>query len=544
MAFEINSFDNVSSGAGNSPRLWAYRNLNDTLATIGASDYFYSARFRLDKDDLIFIVGSDGADQILITSDNGTSPVTNTTFIPASGGAPQNATYITQTPNGSLSNEQPLSLLATGLLKSTTITGVVSIGVNGTDFYGPGAVISPADGGTGINNGAKTITIGGNTAFTGAFTFSGALTANTSVTFPTSGTLSTTTGTVTSVSGTANRITSTGGTDPVIDISASYVGQSSLTTLGTISTGVWGSSATKIGLTSGGTNTSLTAAAGGIVYSTSTGMGISAVGAASQILLSGATGAPTWTTSTYPATNAINTLLYASSANVMSALATANSGVLVTSAGGVPSISGTLPFTVPVTTGGTGLTSTTANQILYSTSNNVIGGLTSVIRSVLTNTSAGIPSFIGLSSGQIIIGSTAGSPAAAFLSAGTGITITNAANSITIASSSGENAWINQASTPITMVVNTPYTAETAGVLTFNVPATVAKNSTFEIVGVGAGGWLLQMNTGQVCNFNSTPTSSGGSLSSTNRYNTIKILCTTANTTFVVMSNEGTLTVA
>lgn len=44
---------------------------------------------------------------------------------------------------------------------------------------------------------------------------------------------------ITSVSGTSNRITSTGGLTPVIDISASYVGQSSLTTLGTITTGVW-----------------------------------------------------------------------------------------------------------------------------------------------------------------------------------------------------------------------------------------------------------------------------------------------------------------
>lgn len=46
-------------------------------------------------------------------------------------------------------------------------------------------------------------------------------------------------GTVNSVAGTLNRITSTGGTDPVIDISASYVGQSSITTVGTIATGVW-----------------------------------------------------------------------------------------------------------------------------------------------------------------------------------------------------------------------------------------------------------------------------------------------------------------
>lgn len=51
-------------------------------------------------------------------------------------------------------------------------------------------------------------------------------------------------GTVTSVSGTTNRITvATGTTTPVIDISASYVGQSSITTLGTITTGVWNGTA-------------------------------------------------------------------------------------------------------------------------------------------------------------------------------------------------------------------------------------------------------------------------------------------------------------
>lgn len=44
---------------------------------------------------------------------------------------------------------------------------------------------------------------------------------------------------VLSVSGTSNRITSTGGQNPILNISASYVGQSSITTLGTLTTGVW-----------------------------------------------------------------------------------------------------------------------------------------------------------------------------------------------------------------------------------------------------------------------------------------------------------------
>lgn len=67
-------------------------------------------------------------------------------------------------------------------------------------------------------------------------------------------------GSVTSVSGTANRITSTGGTTPVIDISASYVGQTSITTLGTVTTGTW--TATKIGTAYGGTNADSSASTG------------------------------------------------------------------------------------------------------------------------------------------------------------------------------------------------------------------------------------------------------------------------------------------
>ncbi len=55
-----------------------------------------------------------------------------------SAGAPANATYITQTPNVFLTNEQALSLLSTGIMKSTTATGVVSIAIPGTDYYSPG----------------------------------------------------------------------------------------------------------------------------------------------------------------------------------------------------------------------------------------------------------------------------------------------------------------------------------------------------------------------------------------------------------------------
>lgn len=48
--------------------------------------------------------------------------------------APVGATYITQTHDATLTNEQALADLSTGILKSTTATGVVSIAAEGTDY--------------------------------------------------------------------------------------------------------------------------------------------------------------------------------------------------------------------------------------------------------------------------------------------------------------------------------------------------------------------------------------------------------------------------
>lgn len=74
-------------------------------------------------------------------------------------GAPTDATYITQTANGSLSAEQALASLATGIVKNANGTGVLSIAAEGTDYYAPGGTdVAVADGGTGASNasGART----------------------------------------------------------------------------------------------------------------------------------------------------------------------------------------------------------------------------------------------------------------------------------------------------------------------------------------------------------------------------------------------------
>lgn len=90
---------------------------------------------------------------------------------------------------------------------SVTLTNKV-IG-SGSSYTG--AVISPTYGGTGINNGSSTITLGGNLTLSGAFNTTFTVTGTTGITLPTTGTLATLAGTETftnkSISGSTNTLT-------------------------------------------------------------------------------------------------------------------------------------------------------------------------------------------------------------------------------------------------------------------------------------------------------------------------------------------------
>lgn len=200
-------------------------------------------------------------------------------------------------------------------------------------------ILAAANGGTGVSN-TGTITLGGNLTTSGAFTTALTVTGNTAVTLPTSGTLATTSqlpsaAALTEVNDTNVTLT-LGGTPSTALLQATSI------------TAGWSGT---LSLARGGLAAGLTASNGGIFYSTaSAGAILAGTATAHQLLLSGASTTPVWSTSTYPTTNAVNTLLYASSANTMAALATANSSVLVTSAGGVPSLSTTLPSGLALST--------------------------------------------------------------------------------------------------------------------------------------------------------------------------------------------------
>jgi len=80
--------------------------------------------------------GSPGANKVLTSDASGLATWQATTA------APTDATYILQTTNANLTNAQVLSTLATGLVKNTTGTGVLTIANAGTDYLTPSGTLT------------------------------------------------------------------------------------------------------------------------------------------------------------------------------------------------------------------------------------------------------------------------------------------------------------------------------------------------------------------------------------------------------------------
>lgn len=132
---------------------------------------------------------------------------------------------------------------------------------------------------------------------------------------------------------------------------------------------------------------SLTASNGGIVYSGATNLAIlNGTATARQMLQSGASTTPAWSTTTWPATSTVNRILYSSSANVIGEITTANSSILVTDSGGIPSLSTTVPaFTLGGTLSGGG---NQINNVIIGTTTPLAGLFTTLNSSSLTASSA------------------------------------------------------------------------------------------------------------------------------------------------------------
>lgn len=155
--------------------------------------------------------------------------------------------------------------------------------------------------------------------------------------------------------------------------------------------------------------------------------------------------------------------------------------------------------------------------------------------------------FLGLSNGQLLIGSTGADPVPANLIAGTNITITNGSGSITISAAGlGGFSWNVVTGSSQSMISNNGYIANNAGLVTLTLPATSAVGDEIDIIGKGAGGWLIAQRAGQSIVFGTSTTTVGvgGSLSSTQSSDSFYMICTVANVEWrVAVAPQGNITV-
>ena len=285
-------------------------------------------------------------------------------------------------------------------------TNITTLGTIATGTWN-GGIITGQYGGTGVNNGVRTITLGGNLTTSGAFATTLTVTGATNVTLPTSGTL----------------------------VNSSVTTLSSLASIGTITTGTW--NGTTLGIPYGGTGqttaqTAINALAGGVIsgqYLRGNGTNVvmsgivagdvpilnqPTTGTASNVtgtvaVLHGGTGLTTF--------GGANTVLYTSAADVLTSVPASSAAgqfLQTTASAGAP----TWKTVLAIVNGGTG--STSQNFVDLTTAQTVAGaktwsnlatfsaGLTSTGANINLNASSDFNTNIntGSSTGNVAIGNT------------------------------------------------------------------------------------------------------------------------------------------
>ena len=208
--------------------------------------------------------------------------------------------------------------------------------------------------------------------------------------------------TVTLVTGGTGITVVNGTTTPQVSVSAGYTGGSNIATVGTITNGTWHGTVLELGY--GGTGVALTAKSGGIVYSSSSSLGIIDAGSPGMVLTSNGTSLPYWTVPTTGTLTGIS----------------AGSGITVTGSSPVPTVSVSTTYgggtsiatlgtvtqgtwnasTIGLSKGGTNAdlsTGVAANALIWMNSGQTaLAGMAMSASSVLTTNSSSIPSWTSI----------------------------------------------------------------------------------------------------------------------------------------------------
>jgi hypothetical protein len=114
-----------------------------------------------------------------------------------------------------------------------------------------------------------------------------------------------------------------------------------------------------------------------------------------------------------------------------------------------------------------------------------------------------------------------------------------------ITAASGMFDWVTVTGTSQSMAINSGYITNNGSLITLTMPSVAAVGSSIAVMGLGAGGWTIAQPLGVqiVYGANSTTSGVGGSLSSTNKSDSVRMNCIVANTTWSVFTSVGNITV-
>lgn len=107
---------------------------------------------------------------------------------------------------------------------------------------------------------------------------------------------------------------------------------------------------------------------------------------------------------------------------------------------------------------------------------------------------------------------------------------------------SGAISWNEVTGNSVTMSAQNGYVINYSGTVTCTLPATAAFGTVINIVG-NQGGWTIAQGSSQYINIGNahTTTGSGGSLSSTNAFDSVSLICTTSNVAWTCLGSPQSL---
>lgn len=153
---------------------------------------------------------------------------------------------------------------------------------------------------------------------------------------------------------------------------------------------------------------------------------------------------------------------------------------------------------------------------------------------------------IVLTDGQVLFGVTGADPTPRVITAGTGIALDLTTPGVALISNtaSAGGAVVDVVTSTQAVAVDTTYITTNATTVTYTLPGTFAVGDEVEIVGEGAGGWILAQPASVNVKFGDVGTTIGptGSLSSTDPGDVIRLIAVVANTTWRVVSSVGNIT--